>query len=312
MKLWSITKAIPSNSNMKKRAMNLLGVVAVFFLILRNSFGEPILPESLSSLPVLIQIPSADGKSNWWGTGMYLTWSNKSFLVTAAHCIFDTTITTTSVLKGSNATFTSFALNRTDPESRSIYHLNLDSMNRLGDIKRHSQHDVAVILMCTLNETNSSISYMVDGVTLETPMTHTTLSSAVCDQTVKTFGNLEDGKDIYILGFPIELLNDQFPMEVAFDHPLIRRGIISQRNQRTQKLIIDSGVYGGNSGGPVLVVDHTDPFITSFKITGIITEFVPVSTRMFPEVGVTNSVLVNSGYGVAEPIDFALELMRQF
>jgi hypothetical protein len=51
--------------------------------------------------------------------------------------------------------------------------------------------------------------------------------------------------------------------------------------------------------------------MTSFKVAGLITQFVPVFTRIAPQLGVTNTNMINSGYGVAEPIDYALELMRQ-
>jgi hypothetical protein len=121
------------------------------------------------------------------------------------------------------------------------------------------------------------------------------------------FTNVPDGNETYILGYPVELFNKKIPLEVDFDFPMIRKGIVSQKNRKTQKLIIDSGVYGGNSGGPVLILNENQ-----FKLVGLITQFVPVSTRIVPEAGVTNSVLVNSGYGVVEPIDFALELMREF
>lgn len=119
---------------------------------------------------------------------------------------------------------------------------------------------------------------------------------------------MANGTDSYILGFPVELLNDRFPLEVDFNYPLVRRGVISQKNQRTGKLIIDSAVYGGNSGGPVLVFN---PSNSLFMVAGLVTQFIPIVTRTNSEVGVTNSIMVNSGYGVAEPIDYAFELMRQ-
>ncbi len=46
-------------------------------------------------------------------------------------------------------------------------------------------------------------------------------------------------------------------------------------------------------------------------VAGLVTQFIPIVTRTNSEVGVTNSIMVNSGYGVAEPIDYAFELMRQ-
>jgi hypothetical protein len=110
-------------------------------------------------------------------------------------------------------------------------------------------------------------------------------------------------------------LNEQVPLEVDLTQPLIRKGIISQKNDNTGKLIVDSGVYGGNSGGPALVPNHQTnmpPNVTTYSIAGIVTQFVPYLTRIQPKIGITNEAIVNSGYSVVEPIDYALELMRQF
>ena len=134
------------------------------------------------------------------------------------------------------------------------------------------------------------------------------------------FQMVPDGAETLILGYPTELVLRDSPDEtlknllestVDFSSPLMRRGVISQKNQIKNLLIIDSGVYGGNSGGPVLVVSYT-PTGPMYLIAGIVTQFVPVKTRVEAEIGVTNSVMVYSGYTVAEPIDYALELMRQF
>jgi hypothetical protein len=99
---------------------------------------------------------------------------------------------------------------------------------------------------------------------------------------------------------------------VDFSHPLVRKGIVSQKNEHTGRYIIDSGVYGGNSGGPVLIAKPPRLGLIEYKLIGLITQFVPVDTRVAPGIGVTNSFLMNSGYSVSEPIDYALELIEQF
>lgn len=194
--------------------------------------------------------------------------------------------------------------------------LYLDQLNNMGQIRRHPSHDVAVIrfgfepVNLSLNSTSSTSFFGAQ------PLSDPADPISAWDATIvsETFTNIPDGGEIYILGYPVELLNNNsnMPVEIDYSVPLIRKGIISQRNQQTGKLIIDSGVYGGNSGGPVLIVEHPSFGVDVYKVAGLITQFVPYQTRISPQIGVTNSDMVNSGYGVAEPIDYALELMRQY
>ena len=195
-----------------------------------------------------------------------------------------------------------------------MYSLDLKLLADEGAIKRHATHDVAVIRIAVLGVTLTnglSEMSMLGGVNVLSPKEQTCTSFDIEDAGT-LFDNVLDGSDSYILGYPVELLNTGFPIEVDFNFPLIRKGVISQRNRNTRKIILDSGVYGGNSGGPVLMVQHRSLAVTSYRVVGLVTQFVPVSTRMFPQVGITNSVYVNSGYSVVEPIDYALELMNQF
>lgn len=293
----------------------ILQVLLVGALFPSAASSGQILPDKLHSMPVLIEIPLADKTNYSYGTGIYLTMSNKVFLVTAAHCIFDASSTNRSQLINSNAIVASL-LSQRDTKEKKAFMLDLKRLSENGKIKRHNFHDVAVICMAsmTIPDTNGrTVSHYFVGVG-RLPNYHPSadfsvnFSADICT----LFTNVPDGNEIYILGYPVELFNKKVHLEVDFDYPLIRKGIISQKNQQTRKLIIDSGVYGGNSGGPVLIVNHPSPGVSDFKVVGLITQFVPVSTRIVPEIGATNSVFVNSGYGVAEPIDFALELMRQY
>ena len=260
-------------------------------------------------MPVLIQIPLQDPTKVSNGTGLYLTQSNKMFLVTAAHCIFNVSSTNNSDLLNSAAVLSSFT--RDEKTNKQVVHMDLRELKQHGLIKRHPTHDVTVLQIATLGtpQTNGTPIYWSSGVVA---LTHGKLVTwAAGDETIPSSA-IPDASDVYILGYPVELLANHQYSEVDFDSPLTRRGILSQRNNHTGKLIIDSGVYGGNSGGPVLIVQRPALDRTEFRIGALITQFVPASTRIYPQAGITNSVLVNSGYGVAEPIDFALELIAQY
>ena len=82
--------------------------------------GEQVLPDNMHSLPVLIEITHANKTS--YGTGIYLSTSDNAFLVTAAHVIFNPT--NLSELVGSNATLSSFALEKGAME-KLVFQVNL-------------------------------------------------------------------------------------------------------------------------------------------------------------------------------------------
>jgi len=290
------------------RLINMRSLILSVFLVgtlISFTASSEVLPDDLHSMPVLIEIPLQDKIHSEYGTGIYLSESNKVFLVTAAHCIFNVFSTNKSELINTNAKLSVFIRGKDSTDKHQL-DLNLKKLMDDGFVRRHSTHDVTVIQIGIIG-TNR---FIVWGDAVRSLSTGDFITWDV-SESCKTLKDIPDGNETYILGYPVELLNNQVQPEVDFSYPLIRKGIISQRNQRTGKLIIDSGVYGGNSGGPVLVVGHQSLDVTSYKVGGLITQFVPIMTRIAPQIGVTNSNLVSSGYSVAEPIDYALELMRK-
>ena len=188
--------------------------------------GEQVLPDNMHSLPVLIEITHANKTS--YGTGIYLSTSDNAFLVTAAHVIFNPT--NLSELVGSNATLSSFALEKGAME-KLVFQVNLQLLNDWGLIKRHPLHDVAVLSIAKLGKmgTNGRLQ------------TELSLAVTNCSPTIRNwagwptdacvlFGGIDDASDAYILEYPVELLNDRLPLEVDFTSPLVRKGVISQRN----------------------------------------------------------------------------------
>ena len=271
--------------------------------------ADQIVPEYLNAVPVFIEIPLLDKPNCSYGTGMYMSESNKTYLATAAHVIFDIKSTNRLQLINSNATLYSFARDE-QTKGRDVVAIDLKRLLHENLIKRHRTHDVAVIRIAAYTQplTNGPLPFKWEDGVQPKILPSNSLTTWTGEKLWMRFAEVPNGTDSYILGFPVELLNERFSLEVDFNYPLVRKGIISQKNQHTGKLIIDSAVYGGNSGGPVLVFSPDD---RHFKVAGLVTQFIPVMTRTNNYVGATNSIMVNSGYGVAEPIDYALELMRQ-
>lgn len=272
-----------------------------------NSWCEQVLPDSLRAMPVHISLPLTNGNYGI-GTGIYLQESNQTFLVTAQHVFYDINKLGMPLIS-SKANLYSLSKDKKE-KRRHIFNVDLRAAEDHHILRKHPTRDIAVLYMGHVY-TNSTNSYMVfySGWITQPPESDTENivwdASGACLRSTNVF----DAAEVLMMGYPVELLKSS--PEVDFDSPLVRRGIISQINSQTGKFIIDSGVYGGNSGGPLLVIEHPALGATSFRVAGIMTQFVPAETRVFPDAGYTNSVLVFSGYSVAEPIDGALELMDE-
>jgi hypothetical protein len=118
------------------------------------------------------------------------------------------------------------------------------------------------------------------------------------------------GNDIFLFGFPssIGLISPEFSVQ----RPLIRKGILSGKNPKLKTLILDCPVHRGNSGS--LVIEKEVKGFGNYKLSaiGIAVRYVPVFEKGIVEIATTKEFVTysNSGYTVAEPIDFVFELIR--
>src|ERR1022692_2576562 len=135
-------------------------VLAVLFFGTLFKASAEILPENLPCMPVLIQIPLSDGNTSY-GTGVFLAESDKLFLVTAAHVIFNTHSTNSSELIGPVAMLSAFSRGSSN---RNLFRLSLTKLMEKSCVKRHSWHDVAILQIASgpINSTNRLV--WVDGV----------------------------------------------------------------------------------------------------------------------------------------------------
>ena len=177
--------------------------------------------------------------------------------------------------------------------------LNLDALFAAGEIKVHPKEDVAVIRIGIKTSTKPEekgtfTMQMVPGVKVEETAPHGIRGAEL--KIIKKFEEVLVGNEVYIFGYPTSLGLKEIPQLDPL-YPLLRRGIIAGRNFSTKSLVIDGAVYPGNSGGPVLEVSH-QVFQTEFRMIGVIREFVPYKTTV-----------LNSGYAIATPMDFVLELI---
>jgi hypothetical protein len=112
-----------------------------------------------------------------------------------------------------------------------------------------------------------------------------------------------------MFGYPTSLTA---PISGFFNpaQPLLRKGIVAGVNRSGRTIIVDSPSYQGNSGGPVLQVEHPSFGVTSFKIIGLVSAFVPFQEEWENKtLRYSHTIVANSGYTIVEPIDIALELV---
>jgi hypothetical protein len=117
--------------------------------------------------------------------------------------------------------------------------------------------------------------------------------------------------DVFIFGFPTSIGLKAIP-QIDYLRPLLRAGVIAGTNEQAKTIILDCPAYGGNSGGPVLEIEEED-FVKKFRVIGVVSQFVPVAeTWRNMTHGYNNTNISNSGYAIAIPMDFVLDLTAQF
>lgn len=126
------------------------------------------------------------------------------------------------------------------------------------------------------------------------------------------FANVDISEDVVVSGFPSSL--NAYPDIVSplyeSDWPLLRKGIVSGKNNVTRQIVIDVPVFPGNSGGPVILVRQNNLTTKTTYIIGIVLEFIPfVSKSREEHQMVTNVNIANSGYTIVEPADTFLALV---
>lgn len=126
---------------------------------------------------------------------------------------------------------------------------------------------------------------------------------------------MAEGDFIYVLGFPMSLVNPDR------QYVIVRLGSIARirdvLEKRRNDFIVDSFVFPGNSGGPVvskpeiLSIEGTKPISTAYLI-GIVSSFLT-----YPDVAISQQTKrkrivfeENSGLSIVIPTDFIMETIE--
>lgn len=258
------------------------------------------IPDDNLAYPVLITMTVGTG------SGFYINNGQAVYLVTAKHVIADPEKEDT--LRDTHLTLLSYSKDPADLSSN-LLSADLTVLQKNGAVKLHPSRDVAAIKLFTIVNSaatdGAATTKALPGVRIERQSSTGLLGVAL--ENIKPFKNVLIGNDAMVFGYPVSLGLDKVPQ---FDshRPLLRKGIVAGTDPANESIILDCPVYFGNSGGPVLELDR-DGFQTHLSIIGVISQYIPFVNGASSQ---TTTIIIdsNSGYSVATPMDFVLELMK--
>ncbi len=177
--------------------------------------------------------------------------------------------------------------------------LDLPKLEANGCVAAHDTHDVAIVKIGDYIEVDRWEP--VAGVNVE--VVEDTVSINAKEATTK-YANVAIGNDVILFGYPSSIGMEEMP-QLDYERPLLRKGIIAGKNESSKTLVIDCPVYWGNSGGPLMQTEGD-----RLRLVGVVSEYVPVAEKWLSLTHrYTNKTITNSGYSIAEPVDFVLELL---
>jgi hypothetical protein len=283
------------------------------------------IPDDNLAYPILISVGNVSS-----GSGFFLNTVHSIYLVTAKHVLFNQSNQT---LLSSHLELLSYSENPADPTKISIG-VDLAMLQSEGKLKPHPTQDVVVVELFSVDDQPAPISpaqtsanttpppsaipttkqgeasvkrriYPFPGVSVENMATSGILGVDI--NAVKTFDQVLTGNEVILFGYPSSLALKEV-QQLDPSRPLLRKGIVAGTNPERRSIILDCPVYFGNSGGPVLEMDK-EGFQTRFRIIGVVDQYVP-----FVQAGGSQTfamqILSNSGYSIATPMDYVLELIK--
>jgi hypothetical protein len=255
-----------------------------------------------------LTIPTLIVHERGTGSGCFIQASNSVYLFTAKHVLFaEPAGTNPPALLSQRAFARTYAVTGETNASERVFNLDLAQLLSSGNIRYSTNRDVVLARVEDCNPTNRALAQLLPGFTCVTPAG--SLDAYPQDVIACPFKDVDVGADVYMFGYPTSLTT---AISGFFDasQPLLRKGIVAGVNRSGRTIIVDSPAYQGNSGGPVVQVGHPAFNVTTFKIIGLVSRFVPFQEEWENKtLRYSHTILSNSGYTIIEPIDMALELV---
>jgi len=256
------------------------------------------LPVDNLSYPVFISL-----KGGGSGSGVYINDGKSIYLATAKHVL----VNADNNLTSDEIDIFSFSRDPKD-NAQDQTHINLGKLKLSGQFLSHPSQDVAIVKLGTvkpINENSYNLEYGPDVTLVRSSKSGLV---AVPIKIFKPFDDVLVGNQVFVFGYPVSIGIKHIP-QLDYRRPLLRTGIVAGQNYANKSLILDAPIYPGNSGGPVVEVEEKFPE-TKYNLIGISTQFVPYEeTWLNQQHGYTNVTISNSGYSIATPTDFIMELL---
>jgi hypothetical protein len=263
--------------------------------------AETAIPPDNLAYPALITFDNGSS-----GSGFFINTASRTYLVTAAHVLFDET---TGNLRGKQATILSYSK---DPKEvrENIWQLDLPTLFAAKEIRKHSAEDVAVVHVAEILATDNTGQNSLKWVTGVSELERAPLGFVgVGLDNIKHFESILISNTIYMFGYPTSLGIKDLP-QIDPHRPLLRFGIIAGTNPGRKTIILDCPSYPGNSGGPVLEIEQVDQVNRVFRVIGVVIQYVPFAETW---VNLTqkyqSQTITNSGYTIAVSMEPVLELI---
>lgn len=256
------------------------------------------IPNNNLGYPVFIKL-----KSGGAGSGFFLNTKKFMYLVTAKHVLFNLE---NGALLSNGVDLISYS---TDPKAVFSNHMTLDlkALLSAGHLIKHKNRDVVIIRLAEFWQDNRTRPLIgVDYITMSNEGT-----VGVAITSLKSFDDVLVSNEVFLFGYPISLGLQNHP-QLDMGKPLLRGGIVAGLNYAQRSIVLDCPSYPGNSGGPVIEVEVDEQGRRHFSIIGIMVQYVPYAINIIASNKINkidSMVLNNSGYSIAEPIDFILELL---
>ena len=280
----------------------LFGGLLIILILIAPKVGETSreIPDDNLAYPVLISLETGSN-----GSGFFLNNDSRIYLVTASHVLFEQT---SGNLKAQQARLLSYSIDPKETE-RNIIQLDLKTLVESRIVRKHLSEDVAVVFIAMSKEnaeTGQRSLSVVPGVVVIQKAPSGILG--VNSESVKPFKDVLTANTIYVFGYPTSLGMKEIP-QIDPLRPLLRFGIVAGTNPDRKTIILDCPSYPGNSGGPVLEVEHIDLGKKNFKVIGVVSRFIPFAeTRDNITHKNKNLIISNFGYTVAVSMDPVIEL----
>lgn len=272
--------------------MSLILVLALRSAPLAPSQTSRSLPDDNLAYPVLIKLSNGDS-----GSGFFFKSNTAVYLVTAKHVLFDPN---TQQLRDTRMEIVSYSkdLSEATPNITAVDLATLAKEN----VVPHPSQDVAVVRLFSIITMGTEEKF-ADLPGVKTELVSKAGLLCVGFESVKRLNQVLVGNDVIVFGYPTSLGLKNVP-QIDSQRPLLRKGLVAGVDMRRRSIVLDCPSYPGNSGGPVVEADP-EGFSKRFLIIGVISQYVP-----YADGGKSFALMANSGYSIAVPVDFVLELVK--